>query len=201
MPNSLDDLERFLKGHGYPCSRLRGTILATHLPTSSYRNNAGGRSIEVHLSLEAEAGCLVIDAPQAFDLGKSPHKEATLACLNAASAQTPLVKAHLDPANGDVRFRVDCMLVGNDLDEQGLIRALSLIPKAADRWHPEIRSAMEKGCFSQNVPKNSPGDADFLSLARRAGGVNRLAALLRMNQGRRADPNSGSDTPVDPSSN
>jgi hypothetical protein len=199
MPKSLDEIERFLTGHGYPCRRLDGMHLATHLPTSSYRNGAGCRSIEVHISLEPEAGCLVIDAPHAFELGQSQYKEATLACLNAASAHTPLVKAHLDPTQGDVRFRVDCLLLGDDRDQEGLLRALVLIPKAADRWHPQIVSAMEKGRFDQGVPPTAPCDAQLLSLARRAGGVNRLAALVRMNQAKRADPDPGAS--VDPSSN
>lgn len=141
VPKSLNDLERFLTGRGYACRRLRETMVAAELPTTAYTNGAGGRSITVHLSLDADHGMLVIDTPGAFLLGETEHREATLACPNAAAATTAFVKPHLDPGAGDVRFRVDCVLGKDGLDDESLLRMLALIPQAADRWYAPIKSA------------------------------------------------------------
>jgi hypothetical protein len=100
MPNplSLEEIERCLCGHGYPCRTIAAETLATELPTEEYVNREGGRSLLVHVSLAEAGGMLVIDAPAAFDLDSSPHREAALACLQAASARTAVVKLHLEPS-------------------------------------------------------------------------------------------------------
>lgn len=195
MPKSLNDLERFLSGRGYVCRRVRESLLAADLPTTAYTNGEGGRSIKVHLSLDAEHGMLVIDTPGAFTLGEPDHREATLNCLNAAAAKTAFVKPHLDPLAGDVRFRVDCVLGKEGLDTESVLRMLALIPQTADRWYAPIKTAVEQGSFEPGAAAPPIEDARLHSLARRAGGINRVAALLRMN--RRAGPGPG----VDPSTN
>ena len=191
MPKSLNDLERFLTGHGYTCRRVRESLLAAELPTTAYTNGEGGRSIKVHLSLDAEHGMLVIDTPGAFTLGEPDHREATLNCLNAAAAKPAFVKPHLDPLAGDVRFRVDCVLGKEGLDTESVLRMLSLIPQTADRWYAPIKTAVEQGSFEPGEHATPLEDARLRSLARRAGGINRVAALLRMN--RRSDPGRGAD--------
>lgn len=188
MPKSLNDLERFLSGRGYPCRRVRPAILAAELPTTAYTNDAGGRSIMVQFSLEPEHGMLVIDTPGAFVLGEADHRDATLACLNAAAAATAFVKPHLDPNAGDVRFRVDCPLGKEGLDDESLLRMLALIPQAADRWYAPIKSAVEQGSFDPTKEPPRSDEARLRSLARRAGGVNRVAALVRMNRRHRSGP-------------
>jgi hypothetical protein len=195
VQKSLNDLEKFLTGRGYACRRVRETMLTAELPTAAYTNGDGGRTIKVHLSLDPEHGMLVIDTPGAFVLGEAEHRDATLACLNAAAAKTAFVKPHLDPNAGDVRFRVDCVLGNEGLDDESLLRMLALIPQTADRWYAPIKSAVERGSFE--IPEDSPvsEEARLRSLARRAGGINRIAALVRIN--RRPPPGS----PTDPSVN
>jgi len=194
VPKSLNDLERFLTGRGYPCRRVRESLLAAELPTTAYTNGDGGHSIKVHLSLDPEHGMLVIDTPGAFTLGKPDHKEATLACLNAAAAKTAFVRPHLDPNVGDVRFRVDCVLGKEGLDDESLLRMLSLIPQTADRWYAPIKTAVEQGSFEPGEDAAPLEEARLRSLARRGGGINRVAALLRMN--RRDNPERGADPSV-----
>jgi hypothetical protein len=191
MPKSLTDLERFLTGRGYACRRVRETMLVAELPTAAYTNGAGGRSITVHLSLDPDGGMLSIDTPGAFVLGEAEHRDATLACLNAAAAGTAFVKPHLDPSAGDVRFRVDCPLGKEGLDDESLLRMLSLIPQTADRWYAPIKIAVEQGYFKLGEEPPPGEDARLRSLAHRAGGINRIAALVRISRrhsGRDANP-------------
>jgi len=190
VPKSLNDLERFLTGRGYACRRIRPALLAAELPTAAYTNGAGGRSITVHLSLDPDGGLLVIDTPGAFVIGEAEHRDATLACLNAAAAKTAFVKPHLDPDAGDVRFRVDCVLGKEGVDDESLLRMLSLIPETADRWYAPIKTAVEQGSLKLGKEPPPSDDARLRSLARRAGGTNRIAALVRIGRrhsGRDAD--------------
>jgi hypothetical protein len=189
VQKSLNDLEKFLTGRGYACRRVRDTMLTAELPTAAYTNGDGGRTITVHLSLDPEHGMLVIDTPGAFVLGEPDHREATLSCLNAAAAKTAFVKPLLDPNAGDVRFRVDCILGKEGLDTESVLRMLSLIPQTADRWYAPIKTAVEQGSFEPGENAPPLEDARLRSLARRAGGINRVAALVRMN--RRSDPGRG----------
>ena len=192
MQKSLNDLERFLTGRGYACQRFRETTLAAELPTTAYTNGQGGRSIKVHLSLDPEHGVLVIDTPGAFLLGETKHKEATLDCLNAAAAKTAFVKPHIDPVAGDVRFRVDCMVGKEGLDDDDLLQMLTLIPQVVDRWCSPIKNAVEEGSFDLAESVTLPDEDRLRSLIRRAGGVNRVAALLRISRrdrpGQEIDP-------------
>lgn len=195
MQKSLNDLERFLTGRGYPCRRVRETTLAAELPTTAYTNGQGGRSIKVHLSLDPEHGALVIDTPGAFLLGETKHKEATLDCLNAAAAKTAFVKPHIDPLAGDVRFRVDCVVGNEGLADDALLQMLTLIPQTVDRWYSPIKNAVEKGSFDLAEAAIRPDEDHLRSLVRRAGGVNRVAALLRINRRNRPGQE------IDPSAN
>lgn len=197
MPNppSLEEIERCLRGHGYPCRTIAGETVATELPTEVYVNRDGGRALMVHVSLAEAGGMLVIDAPAAFDLDRSPHREAALACLQAASARTAVVKVYLDPVHGDIRFRIDCLLGEQGLTAAHMLRLFTLVAAAADRWHPEIRAAIDEGVVTAGPYSVAVEKQKLRSLARRAGGVNRLEALFRMQEQRR--PEQGAE----PSSN
>ena len=195
MQKSLNDLQRFLTGRGYACRRVRETMLAAELPTEAYTNGQGGRSIKVHFSLDPDRGLLVIDTPGAFVLGEAKHKEATLDCLNAAAAKTAFVKPLFDPFAGDVRFRVDCVVGKEGLDDDAFLQMLTSIPQAADRWYSPIKNAVEKGCFDLAAAASHSDEDRLRSVARRAGGVNRVAALVRIS--RRNRPGEG----IDPSAN
>ena len=197
MPNplSLEEIERCLCGHGYPCRTIAAETLATELPTEEYVNREGGRSLLVHVSLAEAGGMLVIDAPAAFDLDSSPHREAALACLQAASARTAVVKLHLDPVHGDIRFRVDCLIGEQGLAAADMLRLLALVVTAADRWHADIRAALDEGTVTVGPCPMAVEKQKLRSLTRRAGGVNRLEALFRIHEHRRPEPG------AEPSSN
>ena len=183
MVKTLDELAAILDAKGYSCRRILNTFLKTELPTTAYTNQRGRRSIDVQLSFNEEHGCLTIDTPWAFDTRQAAHKEAMLACLLSASGRSPLVKTQLDPADGEVRLRVDCRCGAEGIGEDDVLRMLSLIPEFADRWYPHIKSAMDKGSFDPAGGKPSATDERLESIARRAGGVNRLEALLRLRYG------------------
>ena len=180
MAKTLDDLERLLTAQGFPCKRLHDVCVVTQLPTKAYENPRGGRTIEVCLAFDEPNRCLTMDTPWAFDSKRAEHKEAMLACLLAASGRSPLVKAQLDPADGEVRLRVDCRLGADGVDGEELLSMLSLIPAFADRWYPHIKDAMEKGHFDAAGRQRSEGEERLMALARRCGGVNRIEALLRL---------------------
>lgn len=180
MTRTLDELESLLKEKGYPCRRIFDLCVMTELPTKAYTNAKGAHSIEVHLAFDTKHGCLTLDTPWAFDSRKASHKEAMLACLLSASAKSPLVKTQLDPADGEVRLRVDCCCGSDGVEPENVIRMLSLIPEFADRWYPHIKNAMEKGTFDPAGKRPTEEEERLESIARRAGGVNRLKALLWM---------------------
>lgn len=183
MASTLDDLEKVLTSRGYPARKILDRHVLTRVPTTAYVNAAGVRTIDVQLAFDRENGCLTIDTPWAFDSRLAAHKEAMLACLLAASAKSPLVKTQLDPDDGEVRLRVDCRCGSDGVADDDVVQMLSLLPSFADRWYPQIKSAMEKGSFDPAGGLPSARAAKLESIAKRAGGVNRLAALLRMRYG------------------
>lgn len=196
MAKTLDDLERLLTGRGYPCKRVSNVCVVTQLPTKAYTNPAGTRSIDVQLAFDERHGCLTMDTPWAFDSKKATHKEAMLACLLAASGRAPLVKAQLDPEDGEVRLRVDCPLGADGVQGEKVISMLSLIPDFADRWYPQIKEAMEKGRFDASATERTAHDEKLESIVRRGGGINRIEALLRLRNRRDRGPGA-----ADPSAN
>jgi len=183
MASTLDDLEAILASKGYPCRRVYDVCVVTRMPTAAYMNSAGARTIDVQLAFDRENDCLTIDTPWAFDSRRAAHKEAMLTCLLAASAKSPLVKTQLDPDDGEVRLRVDCRCGSDGVATDDVVQMLSLIPRFADRWYPHIKSAMEKGSFDPGGGQPSAAAGRLEAIAKRAGGVNRLAALLRMRYG------------------
>jgi hypothetical protein len=193
MAKTLDDFERLLAARGYPCRRFHDVCVITQLPTTAYTNRSGSKSIDVHLAIDVQNHCLTMDTPWAFDSRQAEHKEAMLTCLLAASARSPLVKTLLDPADGEVRLRVDCRLGANGIDGDELLSMLSLIPAFADRWYPHIKDAMEKGHFDASGRQRSANDDRLESLARRCGGINRLEALFRMQSRDRRQGGSGGE--------
>lgn len=180
MTKTLVELERLLTARGYPCRRVHDVCVITQLPTKAYTNRSGDRSLDVQLAFDERNGCLTMDTPWAFDSRQAEHKEAMLACLLAASGRSPLVKTQLDPEDGEVRLRVDCRLGSDGVDGDEVLSMLALLPAFADRWYPHIKDAMEKGHFDAAGPQRGPHDERLEAVARRAGGVNRIAALLRL---------------------
>lgn len=197
MAKTLDEIALILKAHGYPCRRDQDPCVKTEIPTRAYKNVAGARSIAVHLTFDEANGCLTVDAPWAFDSSKAAHKEAMYACLMAAAAETPLIKTQLHPADGEVRLRVDHFAGKEGVPAEGVLRSLSLIPVFADRWYPIVKDAMEKGKFDPEKlstpeatsPPNRPADPVGAAIER-AGGINRVKALLRMKKRERGDTDS-----------
>ncbi|NCY03693.1 MAG: hypothetical protein EBX36_12505, partial [Planctomycetia bacterium] len=108
MQKTIDDLQTLLTGNGYHCKRLLDVIVATKVATTNYKNAAGEKNLEILLGFDTAADCVAVEIQHAFDLGKAAHREATLACLMAASARTPLLRPALDLADGEIRLRVDC---------------------------------------------------------------------------------------------
>ena len=115
------------------------------------------------------------------------------ACLRAAAGGAPLVKAQLDPEDGEVRLRVDCRLGADGVGGDEVLSMLDLIPAFADRWYPHIKDAMEKGEFDTTASRRSAAHEMLESIARRSGGVNRIEALLRMNDRRGRGGAAGGD--------
>jgi len=182
MAKTLAELKAVLEDKGYACRRIFDLCVLTEIPTRAYTNAKGGKSIEVQLAFDEKNCCLTIDAPWAFDSKQAAHKEAMLTCLLSASAKSPLVKTQLDPTAGEVRLRVDCCCGREGVEANDVVRMLSLIPEFADRWYPHIKNAMEKGFFDPTGGggPTAPAESRLGSIARRAGGINRLEALLRM---------------------
>jgi hypothetical protein len=147
MQRTIDDLQTLLTGHGYACKRLLDVIVATKVATKTYKNSAGEQNLEIFLAFDQANDCVAVEILRAFDLRKAAHKEATLACLMTASAHTPLLRPALDPADGEIRLRIDCTCGSDGARDEDVLRALAILPSFADAWYEQIIAAMEKGKF------------------------------------------------------
>lgn len=207
MPKTIDELDELLRGHGYECKRELDVILSTQVPTSAYVSPTGDKFLSVCLTFDKCGDCVAVESLRAFDLRKTKHKEATLACLMTAAARTPLLRTSLDPADGEIRLRIDCTCGLNGARETDVLRAVALLPAFADAWFPEIAAAMTRGKYDPNavaqmhVPKlrGRPAGAGKKrpaapkkraeEIGRKAGaGVNRLRVLLEFHQWLAAQP-------------
>jgi len=150
MLRNLDHVEGLLTTHGYTTTRMLDVIVATTVLTKTYTNNAGEKAIEIMITFDKGTDCLAVEVLRAFDLRKTVHKEATLACLLTATARAPLLRPSLDPADGEIRLRIDCPCGARGARDGDLLKAVSLLPWFADNISPHIATAMEKGSFDPN---------------------------------------------------
>jgi len=150
MLRNLEQVEGLLKTNGYTTTRLLDVIVATTVNTKTYTNTSGEKAIELMITFDRGGDCLAVEVLRAFDLRKTVHKEATLACLLTASARAPLLRTSLDPADGEIRLRVDCPCSTHGARDSDLLKAVSLLPWFADNISPHISAAMEKGSFDAN---------------------------------------------------
>lgn len=150
MAKTLDDLQTLLTGHGYTCEQMLDVILATRLETKTYKNPAGENTLEILLTFDKLNDCVAVEVLRAFDLKAAKHREATLACLMAASFRTPLLRPSLDPADGEIRLRVDCQCGDQGASDRHVLTALELLRSFVEAWHPQVDSAMQKGKFDPN---------------------------------------------------
>jgi hypothetical protein len=150
MAKTLDDLQTLLTGHGYACEQMLDVILATRLETKTYKNPAGENTLEILLTFDKPNDCVAVEVLRAFDLKAAKHREATLACLMAASFRTPLLRPSLDPADGEIRLRVDCQCGDQGASDRHVLTALELLRSFVEAWHPQVDAAMHKGKFDPN---------------------------------------------------
>jgi hypothetical protein len=150
MLRNLEQVEGLLKANGYTTTRLLDVIVATTVGTKTYTNDSGEKAIEIMITFDSGGDCLAVEVLRAFDLRKTVHKEATLACLLTATARAPLLRTSLDPADGEIRLRVDCPCSVHGARDGDLLKAVSLLPWFADNISPHISAAMEKGSFDPN---------------------------------------------------
>ena len=154
MAKTLEDLQALLNDHGYAPRRLFDVVVATTVATKIYKNTLGQNLLEILLTIDRPNSCVVVEILRAFDLRAAKHKEATLACLMAATGRAPLLRSALDPTDGEIRLRVDCPCDAEGARDQDVLRALAVLPSFADAWYPQMSSAMEDGRFdaSQVAP-------------------------------------------------
>ena len=150
MLRNLEQVEGLPKAICYTTTRLLDVIVATTVGTKTYTNNSGEKAVEIMITFDRGGDCLAVEVLRAFDLRKTVHKEATLACLLTATAKAPLLRASLDPADGEIRLRVDCPCSVHGARDGDLLKAVSLLPWFADNISPHISAAMEKGSFDPN---------------------------------------------------
>lgn len=150
MLRNLDQVEGLLKANGYTTTRLLDVIVATTVGTKTYTNDSGEKAIEIMITFDRGGDCLAVEVLRAFDLRQTVHKEATLACLLTATARAPLLRTSLDPADGEIRLRVDCPCSVHGARDGDLLKAVLLLPWFADNISPHISAAMEKGSFDPN---------------------------------------------------
>ena len=150
MAKTIDDLETLLSGHGYTCEQMLDVIVAAEVQTKVYKNPAGENSIQILLTFDRPNDCVAVEILRAFDLRDTEYKEATLACLLAATARTPLLRPSFDPTDGEIRLRVDCVCGEEGARDVDVLRAMALLPSFAELWYPQLAAAMKGGTFDAN---------------------------------------------------
>jgi hypothetical protein len=154
MAKTINDLQTLLSNHGYACEQMLDLILATRVPTKTYKDPTGESVLQILLTFDRPNDCVAVEVLRAFDLRTTEHREATLACLMAASFRTALLRPSLDPADGEIRLRIDCPCGEEGARDMDVLRAMALIPSFVEAWYPQVVSAMESGEFEPNdVPR------------------------------------------------
>ena len=150
MAKTIEDLQNLLAAHGYACQQMFDVIVGTQVPTKTYKSPAGEQALDILLSFDRPNDCVAVEIIRAFDLRKAQHREATLACVLSAAARTPLLRAVLDPADGEIRLRVDCPCGPDGASDEQVLQAVHLLACAVEAWYPEVTAAMEEGAFDAN---------------------------------------------------
>lgn len=163
MAKTIDDLQNLLTAHGYACQRMLDVIVATTVPTKTYKNPAGHNALEILVTIDRPNDCVAVEILKAFDLRSTEHKEATLRCLMTASARTPLLRPALEP-EGDIKLRIDCPCDADGARDLDVLRALALLPSFADAWYPQMDAAMQRGKFD-------PSKVAHINLSRMTSGT------------------------------
>lgn len=190
MAITIEDVERLIRAKGLRCERISdaGELAAT-MPTKAYRDSAGRSQLEVRIRVDEEHNCLVMETPGAFDSRKAVHKEAMFSCLLGALSNSPLVRPQYDPQAGEVRLRVDGLLDGG-VTPGNVVTMLESLPAFADSVYPQLAGMMRSAGPARERRTQPSREQRLAEIARRAGGVNRLAALFRM---RRRRPDAGGE--------
>lgn len=196
MPKTIEEVQEKLKSHGYTCTRVKDSLLVVPMPMKRYRSPSGTKTAEFFLRFQSasKAGknkCLTVEMPWAFDAKKAVSKDVFYECLLQAAAATPLLKSQLNPADGEVRFRIDCSCGRRGLRQEDLFRAITTLATFADDWYSRIINVMNLGeplKSSKEPPaepkagESSAASQEVKAIARRAGGVNRLKVLFEFQE-------------------
>lgn len=190
MADTIDDIQRLITAKGLRVERLPGALSAT-LPTKAYKDSAGRSQLEVRIHVETHHDSLVMDAPWVFDSKKPVSKDAMFSCLLGEVAQSPLVRPLYDAEAGEVRLRVEGLLdrqLDGGVSPGNVVTMLQVLPEFADSVYLRLSAVMGIDAVEPS-PQPSPAPAPepfperrLADIARRAGGVNRLAALFRMQE-------------------
>jgi len=214
MLKTLDDIQALLDSHGYACERKLDVIVATRVPTKVYKSPAGDDFLDIYLTFDTSAYCVAVESLRTFDIKNTRFKQEALSCLMIAAARTPLVRTTLDPVDGCVAIRIDCMFGVNGARDTDVLRAVAILPAFVDSWGAEIAAAIAEGRFDPNAVKQmqmpkvqgltaaardrvSP-DSKAAALSQRpGGGVNRLRALMTFHQWRSMQSGAAPDSTPD----
>lgn len=181
-PPTIDGIEQLLRAHGLAVERLQGAdVLTARMLTKAYKNAKGSCHIDVRIHIDKEHNCLVMTAPGVFDSSKALHKEIMLSLLLGAVSKSPLIRLQYDPSAGDVGFRVDGLLAGG-MPREIVVTMLESLPAFADDIYPQLMCVMRPSRPQAPAqPTSTPGQR-VADVIRRGGGLNRVAALLRIQQ-------------------
>ncbi len=150
MAKTIEDLKQLLAAQGHDCREMFDALVVAELPTKTYKHPTGRNQLDLVLSFDRPNECVAVEILNAFQLGKAAFPEATLACLMTAAARAPLLRPSLDPADGEIRLRVDCPCGADGASDEDVVRAVNLLTSVAENWYPQISAAMEEGNFDAN---------------------------------------------------
>jgi len=190
MPDHSPDqtiarLEVLLAERGYATRRLDATALVVPVKTESYKSLGGLQAAMICLHVNSEDRCLELALPWAFDATGAVQKDAVHHFLFEAMRAVPLVKALLDPNDGEVRLRVALPLGPDGVRDDDVLRGIQLLRTCVERWHQPITAVIESGTLDEPPPtvRQAVSTSERLEgIARRAGGVNRLRVLLQFHR-------------------
>ena len=107
-------------------------------------------AVQICVALEEDGELIKVFAPWAYIAEK--RQEPVLQILNEINWKRKLVKASLDPEDGEVRFELDIPIEESEFDVSQLLRAMAAVQSTIDDYHHRIRAALKEAEINDSKP-------------------------------------------------
>lgn len=190
MATALGQLAAFLDEHylRYKVDSEESAItMAFACPPDEdeYKTPHGDAMVRLVIRLAEDGEFLSIFSPNAWNIVDCPDKEIILECIPAIQSQYKMLRFDFDPADGELRPKIDLPLEDATLTSRQFHRMIQGLIESVRRFDRVIRPAMDTGevlYVLRDSPKPFVSPADELwqlnELNVRAGGFDEFEKLI-----------------------